>query len=127
MAECDNLKKITIHTDGACDGNLGPGGCAALLRYGTQAALSSGHSSRSCQLPPPPEALFAACHQSPGLLSGGSSLNNRLPNEASSWDPHLGSGHSQSARLRPFAHRGFYSVNVPTAAPGSSGLTHAHA
>jgi len=28
------LKKITIHTDGACDGNPGPGGCAALLRYG---------------------------------------------------------------------------------------------
>jgi len=28
------LKKITIHTDGACDGNPGPGGWAALLRYG---------------------------------------------------------------------------------------------
>ena len=27
------LKKITIHTDGACDGNPGPGG-SALLRYG---------------------------------------------------------------------------------------------
>jgi ribonuclease HI len=27
-------KKITIHTDGACDGNPGPGGWAALLRYG---------------------------------------------------------------------------------------------
>ena len=29
-----SLKKITIHTDGACDGNPGPGGWAALLRYG---------------------------------------------------------------------------------------------
>ena len=28
------LKKITIHTDGVCDGNPGPGGGAALLRYG---------------------------------------------------------------------------------------------
>lgn len=34
MAEGDNSKKITIHTDGACDGNPGPGGWAALLRYG---------------------------------------------------------------------------------------------
>jgi hypothetical protein len=25
------LKKITIHTDGACDGNPGPGGWVALL------------------------------------------------------------------------------------------------
>ena len=28
------LKRITIHTDGACEGNPGPGGWAALLRYG---------------------------------------------------------------------------------------------
>ena len=34
MAESGSWKKITIHTDGACDGNPGPGGWAALLRYG---------------------------------------------------------------------------------------------
>ena len=34
MAESGNWKKITIHTDGECDGNPGPGGWAALLRYG---------------------------------------------------------------------------------------------
>lgn len=34
MSESDSLKKITIHTDGACEGNPGPGGWAALLRYG---------------------------------------------------------------------------------------------
>jgi ribonuclease HI len=28
------MKKIEIHTDGACLGNPGPGGWAALLRYG---------------------------------------------------------------------------------------------
>ena len=28
------LKKVTIHTDGACDGNPGPGGWAAVLRFG---------------------------------------------------------------------------------------------
>ena len=27
------MKKIEIHTDGACLGNPGPGGWAALLRY----------------------------------------------------------------------------------------------
>ena len=34
MAESCCWKKITIHTDGGCDGNPGPGGWAALLRYG---------------------------------------------------------------------------------------------
>jgi len=33
MAGNDQRKKITIHTDGACDGNPGPGGWAAILRY----------------------------------------------------------------------------------------------
>jgi len=28
------LKKVTIHTDGGCDGNPGPGGWAALLSFG---------------------------------------------------------------------------------------------
>ena len=30
------MKKIEIHTDGACLGNPGPGGWAALLRYGAR-------------------------------------------------------------------------------------------
>ncbi len=33
MSELSSPKKITIHTDGACDGNPGPGGWAAVLRY----------------------------------------------------------------------------------------------
>ena len=35
---CDpspGLKRVTIHTDGACQGNPGPGGWAAILRYGS--------------------------------------------------------------------------------------------
>ena len=28
------MKKVVIHTDGACSGNPGPGGCAAVLRDG---------------------------------------------------------------------------------------------
>jgi len=34
MAETGTWKKITIHTDGGCEGNPGPGGWAAVLRYG---------------------------------------------------------------------------------------------
>ena len=34
MSDSGGSKRITIHTDGACDGNPGPGGWAALLRYG---------------------------------------------------------------------------------------------
>ena len=34
MSENSGNKKVTIHTDGACDGNPGPGGWAAVLRFG---------------------------------------------------------------------------------------------
>ena len=34
MAENSGSKTVTIHTDGACDGNPGPGGWAAVLRFG---------------------------------------------------------------------------------------------
>ena len=42
MSEASSPKKITIHTDGACDGNPGPGGWAALLRYGVHARELAG-------------------------------------------------------------------------------------
>jgi ribonuclease HI len=34
MSENSGRKTVTIHTDGACDGNPGPGGWAAVLRFG---------------------------------------------------------------------------------------------
>ena len=34
--------KVTIYTDGACEGNPGPGGWAALLRYGKHEKMISG-------------------------------------------------------------------------------------
>ena len=34
MGEVKSLRKVTIHTDDACDGNPGPGGWAAVLRFG---------------------------------------------------------------------------------------------
>lgn len=37
------MKKIEIYTDGACSGNPGPGGWAAILRYGkTEREISGG-------------------------------------------------------------------------------------
>ena len=40
-----SMKKITIYTDGACSGNPGPGGWAAILMYGdTRLELSGGES-----------------------------------------------------------------------------------
>ncbi len=37
------MKKVTIHTDGACEGNPGgPGGWAAVLRHGTRSREISG-------------------------------------------------------------------------------------
>lgn len=42
MPERRALKEVTIHTDGACEGNPGPGGWAALLRFGTHRRELSG-------------------------------------------------------------------------------------
>lgn len=36
------MKEVTIHTDGACEGNPGPGGWAAVLRHGTRVREISG-------------------------------------------------------------------------------------
>ena len=36
------LKSVTIHTDGGCEGNPGPGGWAAVLRHGRQVWEVSG-------------------------------------------------------------------------------------
>ena len=36
------LPKVTVHTDGACSGNPGPGGWAALLRMGGHERVLSG-------------------------------------------------------------------------------------
>ena len=39
------MKKVTIYTDGACSGNPGPGGWAAILRYGAaEKELSGGEA-----------------------------------------------------------------------------------
>lgn len=37
------MKEVTIYTDGACSGNPGPGGWAAVLRYGEHAKEMSGY------------------------------------------------------------------------------------
>jgi len=39
------LKSVTLHTDGACEGNPGPGGWAALLRHGQHVREITGGES----------------------------------------------------------------------------------
>ena len=39
------LPRVTIYSDGACDGNPGPGGWAALLRYGKHEEVLTGSES----------------------------------------------------------------------------------
>ena len=36
------MKEVTIYTDGACSGNPGPGGWAAILKYGPHEKELSG-------------------------------------------------------------------------------------
>ena len=40
---CDNRKKVNIYTDGACSGNPGPGGWAAILEFGPHKKELSGY------------------------------------------------------------------------------------
>jgi hypothetical protein len=54
MAESGGWKKIMIHTDGACDGNPGPGGWAALLRCSDHVRELTGGEPASVN--PKPEA-----------------------------------------------------------------------
>jgi len=42
MHDMKNIPHITIYTDGACSGNPGPGGWAALLKFGTHEKELSG-------------------------------------------------------------------------------------
>ncbi len=41
------MKKVTIYTDGACSGNPGPGGWAAVLRYGERSMEISGFEAHT--------------------------------------------------------------------------------
>ena len=43
----DELKKVTIYTDGACSGNPGPGGYGAILQYGQKRKELSGGFRRT--------------------------------------------------------------------------------
>lgn len=41
------LKNVTIYTDGACSGNPGPGGWAALLMYGDKERVLTGYEAHT--------------------------------------------------------------------------------
>ena len=41
------MKKVTIYTDGACSGNPGPGGWAAIIMYGNKEKEISGHEDNT--------------------------------------------------------------------------------
>lgn len=41
------LKNVTIYTDGACSGNPGPGGWAALLMYGDKERVITGYEAHT--------------------------------------------------------------------------------
>ncbi|MBT8400218.1 MAG: ribonuclease HI [Rhodothermia bacterium] len=41
------MKRVIVYTDGACSGNPGPGGWAAVLRYGEHERILSGSESHT--------------------------------------------------------------------------------
>ena len=47
MTEEDNKKLVRLYTDGACSGNPGPGGWAAILKFGPHQKEISGNMSHT--------------------------------------------------------------------------------
>ena len=47
MSPIPATKQVTIYTDGACSGNPGPGGWAAILAYGEQRKEISGYEAHT--------------------------------------------------------------------------------
>ncbi len=45
MSEAKTMKTVQVYTDGACSGNPGPGGWAAILSFGGKTKELSGHMS----------------------------------------------------------------------------------
>ena len=43
MSEIKPLKNVEVYSDGACSGNPGPGGWAAILRFGPHEKVLSGN------------------------------------------------------------------------------------
>ena len=41
------MKTVTVYTDGACSGNPGPGGWAAILKYGAAEKVMSGGAAET--------------------------------------------------------------------------------
>jgi len=47
LSQGGRMKKVTIYTDGACSGNPGPGGWAAVLQYGDKTRELSGGEAQT--------------------------------------------------------------------------------
>jgi ribonuclease HI len=56
------MKRITIHTDGACEGNPGPGGWAAVLRHGDHCKEIAGAEPATTNNRMELQAAIAALH-----------------------------------------------------------------
>lgn len=58
----DTLKHVDIYTDGACSGNPGPGGWAAVLTYGTTEKEISGGEKQTTNQRMEMMAVYQALH-----------------------------------------------------------------
>ena len=63
------MKSVILYTDGACSGNPGPGGWAAILRYGSaEKELSGGEKQNQCLHGQKPYLGFVGL-RTPGITS----------------------------------------------------------
>ncbi len=60
MAQVDSLPEVIIYTDGACDPNPGPGGWAAVLRFGKHEKVLTGSEPRATNNRMELQAVIAA-------------------------------------------------------------------
>ena len=108
------MKAVTIYTDGACSGNPGPGGWAAILTYnGHEKELSGGEASTTnnrMELSGVIAALSALTSMSTGSTAGKSAAGSARTARSRTWS----SGRSLTACFTRMRSRCTGSRATPT-------------
>ena len=108
MSEYSGNKNVTIHTDGGCDGNPGPGGWAVVLRFGEHVCELTGGdpatTNNSMELQAAISALKAVRESCDITLFTDSGY---LRQGITEWLPHWKANHWRTADRKAVKERGF--------------------
>ena len=93
------MKSVTIHTDGGCEGNPGPGGWAAVLRHGPRSREIAGGDPATASAADAPAGDAALEQLADGSLNR-FSFRGTIIRAAVQIEPGLGGAAGREARDR---------------------------